>query len=290
MQECFGLTYVLHFLTCLGVSLFAQAADAEDQDAAAEEAEQQRGYAIEQLTASVRFPAASDADRMQVLRFLAAHAFFVPGAPAAVVITAVTPSKKGKKGGAAAAVAVPELEAAASCQQPISQGTRAVCAQRLVLLFGHIAILQNQQVYAAHKQGTVQESDKPVEQGKKKKQKKVRWAGLRYSRSAAVAAAAAAALRIRVVALAMDSPHVLLAHGQGVSLDTLLPFLSSETTAKRPRPKLIDALNQEHCQSTQNVVSRPPCSVTHLFRMRKWNWLQLQPRHALTAQPTSSRV
>eukprot|EP00798_Chlamydomonas_sp_ICE-L_P019314 gene19314-25966_t len=139
-----------------------QMPDANDGDGEAEEAsnfamaaDQSRAYSIEQLVTTARFPAASDEDRIKVLRFLAAHAFFEPSADAAPATpAATTPSKKkSKKGSSAAGVAVAELEVLSEHKIQISPMTRRLCAQRLLLLAGSIANANVTQNQLAHQAG-----------------------------------------------------------------------------------------------------------------------------------------
>ncbi|KAG1677626.1 hypothetical protein FOA52_010407 [Chlamydomonas sp. UWO 241] len=106
--------------------------------------EAQRSYAIEQLVAAARLPAARQSDVDAVLRFLATHALLEVKPDA----TAATPSKKkSKKGKAvdedaeegASGEGSDELTSASRLPSPLSLRTRRLCAQRLVTLIGALS-------------------------------------------------------------------------------------------------------------------------------------------------------
>jgi hypothetical protein len=112
-----------------------EGSDDEDEEGESEGViERQRTQSLDQVVAVLKMPAASEEQKAQVLRFLAAHAFFVaPPAPA----PAPAKGKKGKaKEAAPPAQLSPELQQASHALQggapALSPATRLACAQRLL--------------------------------------------------------------------------------------------------------------------------------------------------------------
>jgi len=116
------------------------AAAGGDEAAGAEVNEAPRRWALEQLVAAARLPAATEALRLRALRFLAAHAFFdVSAGAVAAGATAATPGKGKAKGGKAAAAGGgrwPEELRSAAAAAPLSAAIRQQCASRLLSLVG----------------------------------------------------------------------------------------------------------------------------------------------------------
>lgn len=73
------------------------------------------------MCAAARFPAASDATKQRILRFLATHGLFTP-----------QPAKLGK-------TKIRELQQAGGVQPPVSPDVRQLCACRLVSMLGAAA-------------------------------------------------------------------------------------------------------------------------------------------------------
>jgi hypothetical protein len=127
-----------------------------------------RSWAVEQLTAAARFPAASQQLRQQAAQFLALHAFFK-----------VNASKAGKS-------KLREVKLAGSCRGEVTEQVRALCASRLITLIG-------QGMHTQHGQQQQQVPEAAPEPTPKAAKKRKGDSGQAIPSAAAAAPAAAAA-------------------------------------------------------------------------------------------------